>query len=749
MIAGPPPAPGAARTGYSFGTGPVFLASFSTILGAILFLRFGYAVGNTGMLGAFAIIVLGHMVTIPTALAISEIATNRRVEGGGEYFIISRSFGRTIGGVIGISLFISQAISVAFYLAAFAEAFSFTEPWFLQAAGWYDPRIISIPAAAILTWLIITRGAALGVSALLVITVVQSIAILVFFLGGSPSGVEIERPLLLATGPGTDAFMVVFAICFPAFTGMTAGVGLSGDLANPRKSIPAGILSATLVAAIVYVGVVVKLATSATPEMLMTDQLVMARVAIWGPIVLIGLACATFSSALGSILVAPRTLQALGGDDFVPWSKVNEFVRAGIGAANEPRNATLLTMVIAGTMLLLGSMDTIARIVSMFFMVTYGSLCTISFLEHFAARPAYRPSFKSKWYVSLIGSVMCLLLMFLMDPLFATAAILFMVLLYFTLTRSRELAGAELDSGIAAIFQGAMAQATRFLQIKLQSTHATDWRPSIIMISGRTFDRSPPLHFLVWLCKRYGFGTYVHFVPGLLDRETYEAGERVLDQLIREPLIQHSGIYMDTMISPSLRSALAQTLQVPGVSGVRNNTILFEFSEHDPPEVLEEVMLGCDLAAATGINRLVLRHGDYFFGGKRKIHVWLTWHDYRNASLLILIAYILLAHPDWERAEITIFAAYPETEVAERTRQLLKMIGEGRIPISPKNVDIIPTTDQSNFQELVMERSANADIVLLGFTSQRLRELGNEVFGRHAGLRDVLFVNAEEEIFIE
>src|SRR5690606_39116458 len=133
--------------------------------------------------------------------------------------------------------------------------------------------------------------------------------------------------------------------------GMTAGVGLSGDLANPRKSIPAGILSATLVAAIVYVGVVVKLATSATPEMLMTDQLVMARVAIWGPIVLIGLACATFSSALGSILVAPRTLQALGGDDFVPWSKVNEFVRAGIGAANEPRNATLLTMVIAGTML--------------------------------------------------------------------------------------------------------------------------------------------------------------------------------------------------------------------------------------------------------------------------------------------------------------------------------------------------------------------------------------------------------------
>ncbi len=448
-------------------------------------------------------------------------------------------------------------------------------------------------------------------------------------------------------------------------------------------------------------------------------------------------------------MVAPRTLQALGGDSFMPSARVNAFLNTGDGAANEPRNATIVTVAIAVLMLTMGSMDAIARIVSMFFMVTYGSLCAISFLEHFAARPAYRPSFKSKWYVSLFGSLICLLLMFLMDPLYAVLAILFMVVLYLTIRKAREMEGIERDSGIAAIFQGAMAQATRYLQIKLQGTEPTDWRPSIIMVSSRTFERSTPLRVLVWLCKRYGFGTYIHHVEGLLDAETYKAGEEVLDQLIREPMIQNSGVYMDTMVSPSMRSALAQTLQVPGVSGVRNNTILFDFSEHDPPAVLDEVLLGCNFASATGLNRLVLRHGDYFFGGRKRIHVWLTWHDYRNASLLILIAYILLAHPDWEDAEINIFAAYPENEVYERTEQLLTMIGEGRIPISPKNVDIIPTTDHSDFQSMVAERSANADIVLLGFTSERLREHGGDLFLRHAPLRDVLFVNAEEEIFIE
>ena len=137
----------AAPRGHGFGTAPVFLAGISTILGAVMFLRFGYAVGHVGLLGSLAIILIGHLVTIPTALAIAEIATNRRVEGGGEYYIISRSFGTDIGSVIGISLYLSQAVSVAFYMIAFAEAFQPLAPQFTELTGLpFDPRMLSIPA---------------------------------------------------------------------------------------------------------------------------------------------------------------------------------------------------------------------------------------------------------------------------------------------------------------------------------------------------------------------------------------------------------------------------------------------------------------------------------------------------------------------------------------------------------------------------------------------------------------------------
>ncbi|MEE4286317.1 MAG: amino acid permease, partial [Mariniphaga sp.] len=150
-----------------FGTAPVFFTAISTILGAILFLRFGFAVGTLGFWGVILIILLGHLVTIPTALAISEIATNKRVEGGGEYFIISRSFGLNIGATIGIALFFSQAISVAFYVIAFTEAFEFLFNYISENFGFVLPRqAISLPVMAGLAVLIIKKGANLGVKAL-------------------------------------------------------------------------------------------------------------------------------------------------------------------------------------------------------------------------------------------------------------------------------------------------------------------------------------------------------------------------------------------------------------------------------------------------------------------------------------------------------------------------------------------------------------------------------------------------------
>jgi len=736
-------------SGHGFGTAPVFLAAISTILGAVLFLRFGYAVANVGLLGAFLIILIGHAVTIPTALAISEIATNRRVEGGGEYFIISRSFGTTIGATIGIALYLSQAISVAFYSIAFAEAFQPLAPWIEGLTGLaFDPRMVSLPFVVLLLALIMVRGAGAGVIGLYFIAAVLAASLLFFFLGRPLDGAPQDIPLLSKIADA-DGFFLVFAIVFPAFTGMTAGVGLSGDLANPRRSIPLGTLTATFAGMAVYFLVVVKLAASAPPGAMASDQLIMGQIALWGPIIPIGLACATVSSALGSVLVAPRTLQAIANDRVVRWQSISDFLGRGSGSANEPRNATAVTAVIAITFVAAGNVDYVARIISMFFMVTYGSLCAISFLEHFAARPSYRPTFHSRWYLSLLGAVACLLLMFQMDPVYALLAVIVMALLYRAIRASR----ASNRDDLGAIFRAVMVQATRQMQIGLQTTGdegtSAQWRPSIIMVDGRTFDRAAPLQLLTWLCHRHAVGTYLHFIQGLLNPETYRESKKTLEKLIQLARDRASGVYVDTIISPSMRSALAQSLQVPGISGMENNAVLFEFSPQDPPEVLEEVYDGCIDAAATEMDIMVLRHSSVFFGNRDRIHIWLTWHDYKNASLMILLAYILLGHSDWKEAEIEILVAAPEERAAGEEAKIEETLATGRIPVSPRNVRIFPTDAKVDFSQLVADHSTTADLIILGFTMPRLSSKGAELLQRHPELKDILFVCAEARLTID
>jgi amino acid transporter len=741
--------PGAER-GHGFGTAPVFLAAISTILGAVLFLRFGYAVGHVGLLGAFWIILIGHLVTLPTALAIAEIATNRRVEGGGEYFIISRSFGTTIGASIGLALYLSQAISVAFYTIAFAEAFQPLAPTFESSTGLaFDPRMISVPATLALVILMVVRGANLGVKALWVVVSVLVLSLLLFFLGRPLEGVESGSLSLLAKTGDPDPFFLVFAIVFPAFTGMTAGVGLSGDLANPRRSIPLGTVTATLAGMLVYVAIAIKLAISASPETLAGEQLVMADIALWGPMIPIGLACATISSAIGSILVAPRTLQALAGDGVLPAQAADDLLARGVGTTNEPRNATMVTGLIAIIFVLAGNVDFVARIISMFFMVTYGSLCAISFLEHFAARPSYRPTFRSRWYLSLLGAVVCLLLMFQMDPVYAALALVAMAVIYRGIRVSRGDAGDDL----AAIFKAAMIQATRHMQVRLQSSDETrtaeQWRPSIIMVDGHTFERSAPLQLLTWLCHRHAVGTYLHYLQGSLDRAHFEQSREALAELIKVAHTRHSSVYVDTIVSPSMRSALAQSLQLPGISGMENNTVMFGLSVHDPPEVGEEVLDGCRLAAATDMDILVLRHGDHFFGGRAEIHIWLTWHDYRNAPLMIMLCYMLVGNPEWSTAEIHINAAVPEEQAAEEVERLEEMIATGRIPISRRNLSVFPTDPEADFDRLVAVQSGRADLTVVGFTTDRLEDKGVALFERHPTVGDVLFVCGRQEIRIE
>ncbi len=739
----------ASQSGHGFGTAPVFLASISTILGAVLFLRFGYAVGHVGLLGSFGIIALGHLVTIPTVLAVSEIATNRRVAGGGAYYIISRSFGTSIGGSIGLALYLSQAISAAFYLVAFAEAFAPAYAWAAAAHGIeIDPRWVGLASTAALAAIVLRRGAGSGVRALWLVSGILLVSILLFLLGGGPEASQPGAINLRSQIQDPDPFGMVFATCFPAFTGMIAGLGLSGDLKRPEKSIPLGTIGATVAGMAVYALVAIKLAASATPEALADNQFIMVDVAIWGPAIYIGLGAAAFSSALGSILVAPRTLQALARDKVLPLPGLNRLLGAGSGDVQEPTFATLVSGVIAAVFVLAGSMDGIAMVLTMFFMVTYGALCSASFLEYFAGNPSYRPTFHSRWYVSLLGAVMCALIMLQISPLYALLAVTLMVLTYFGLRRTHL--G---ERNLTAIFQGTMFQLTRRLHIMLQASRVDGakggWRPSIVAVTRFGGQRLGHFDVLRWICYRHGFGHFLQFIDGEYSfRGELEARTQV-NRLIERSEISRAGILVDSLICPSFQAAVAQTLQLPGVSGLPNNCVLFEFDKQHPEEI-SEIAQGARLASESIFNVLILRSTQYRFGYRSSIHLWVTEEALDSAPMMVLLAYIIVGHPEWRRADIQLFACFDAQRAELEKNSLSGLLSEGRLPISTQNVTPVPLSDASDLEVEVSRRSATADLTITGLLAADIEDdRAGEALMRLDKANDVLFVLSSERVPID
>lgn len=733
------------RRKHNFGTPEVFVTSISTILGAILFLKFGWAVGNLGFFMVALIIVIGHLVTIPTAFAVAEIATNQQVLGGGAYYIISRSFGLNIGAAVGISLYLSQAISIAFYIIAFAEAFQPVQEYLLQNYGIpiFDRRLISIPFMIILSIIVLIRGANLGMKALYLVASILGVSLVMFFIGRNG---ELPAENALYRGiQNPSNFFFVFTIIFPAFTGLAAGLGLSGDLKDPKTAIPRGTILATVVGLFVYLGVIYKLAISFSPEELAdpANSLIMQRVAYWGPIIPIGLAAASLSSAIGSILVAPRTLQAIGADYILPNKFLNRYFAQGRPITNDPRNASLISIIIAFFFIAIGSIEFVAQIISMFFMVTYGAICLVSLLEHFAADPSYRPTFRSRWYISLIGTVLSFWLMFKMNAPYALVSIVIMGLIYYSITENTKE-----KKGFGKLFKGVIFQLSRQLQILAQRADKEEldlyWRPFVICISPDTFRRRSAFDLLRWLSYKYGFGTYIHYIEGYLSKQTSHESMDVLERLINLASVTKNRVYLDTLISPSYTSAIAQVVQLSGISGKGNNMILFEFSRTEP-ELFNRSLDNYSLIYSTGFDVCILNTSYKGFGSKREIHIWITSYDYENANLMILLAYIILGHPEWKHGLIKIFSIYKESELKERRDKLMSLIKSGRLPISPGNVQLIPSDDRRNTKTLISEKSVDADLTIVGFRHELVKAKGIEVFTGYADIGNILFVSSQKE----
>ena len=280
--------------GNRFGTfAGVFTPCVLTILGVIMFLRFGFVVGQAGVLAALLIVIASKSITLLTTLSLSAIATNTKVEGGGVYFLISRSLGPEFGGAIGLLFFVAQAFSVAMYVIGFTEALMN-----------YLPDTVSPALVATITNVIVFVCVAIGAGWTLkvqfFILVAVGASLVSFYLGAWQS---FDSSLLAANiGPhfsDGQSFWTMFALFFPAVTGIMAGANMSGDLQNPARSIPRGTLAAIFVTGMIYATEAVFLGGSRRHEALIGDNLILYDIALMPALIAAGVFAATISSALG------------------------------------------------------------------------------------------------------------------------------------------------------------------------------------------------------------------------------------------------------------------------------------------------------------------------------------------------------------------------------------------------------------------------------------------------------------------
>ena len=306
-----------------FGTfGGVFTPTLLTILGVIMYLRLGWVVGNAGLLGAWLIIIFSFLITACTALSMSSITTNIRIGAGGAYAIVSQSLGLEIGGSLGIPRYLSQGLAVTMYIFGFREGWLIIFPdhpaflidvvvYLLLFGIAYKSANLAIQTQYIIMAIILASFISIGIAAYLGSMQYPTIEVAKW---GSFQG-SLENDF-----KGSD-FWLVFAVFFPASTGIMAGANMSGELENPRKSILVGTMWAIVVSFVIYMLLALWVARSCSEYELLHDYNIMMELSYWSPAVIAGVLGATFSSALASILGSSRILQAMGAHDVLPKGK--------------------------------------------------------------------------------------------------------------------------------------------------------------------------------------------------------------------------------------------------------------------------------------------------------------------------------------------------------------------------------------------------------------------------------------------
>ncbi|MFW5761349.1 MAG: Na-K-Cl cotransporter [Cyclobacteriaceae bacterium] len=702
----------------------VFTPSILTILGVIMYLRFGWVVGNVGLIGTLIIVTLSTSITFLTSLSIASIATDKTIRTGGAYYMISRSLGIESGGAVGIPLYLAQTFSIALYTIGFAESLALVFPALnLKIIAFVITIGISILALI---------SAKVAIKSQYFVMAAIALSLISLALGKPIENTQIE--MWGVPQSKSEPFWQVFAVFFPAVTGIMAGVNLSGDLKNPSKSIPRGTFLAVGVGYVIYMGLPIILANRADASTLVADPLIMRQIAWWGGAILLGVWGATLSSAMGSILGAPRVLQALVRDGIFPgWLK---WLGKGTKKDDTPRLGTYFTMVIALSAVMLGELEVIAPILTMFFLTTYGVLNLSAGLERFLSSPSFRPKFKVHWIFSLLGAAGCIGVMLLINALATVVAAIFVALVYFWLEHR------NLKATWGDVRQGLWMELVREGLLRLKSaTDPKNWRPHLLVLTGAPSKRWHLIHFARELSQNKGLMTISTILPAqsVTQNRLFTMEENIRDYLVQKNV--RSLVKVITAKDPFSGGKLL--VDTYGLGALVPNTILL--GDTREPSHLQDYCNMISHFFQSKRNVIILKDDEEKgFGRFNKIDIW--WGGLKgNGSLMIVLAYLLQNSLDWRGATITLKMVVPNDIAAKAAeKNLTQMVESLRIDLQKQ---IIVANDRT-FWDIIDTSSRNSDLVMLGMADpgSDYHEYYQNLLQKTNRLPTTLFVLAAQDL---
>lgn len=691
--------------GYGFGAFQgVFTPSILTIIGVVMYLRFGWMLGNVGLTTSLLIVTGGSLITMLTGLSISALATNMRMKGGGAYFILSRSLGLEAGAAIGIPLALSQAIGVAFYIAGFAEALINSGIPFVS--GW-DPRLVGLATLVVLS-VVSTLSADIALKSQYFIMAAIAISLVSFFLGGTPADIETLKP---ESVPEAIGVWPVFAIFFPAVTGILSGVGMSGDLKDPGKSIPKGTIAAVLVGYIIYMSVPIVLNSYVdAPEILRSDTMILQRCARWPTLILVGVWAATLSSAIGSFLCAPRVLQALSRDSLLPQA-----LGKGHGASDDPRLAAACCFIIAAACVWLGDINIIAPILTLFNLSTYGLLNLSAAFEETMANPTWRPTFRVKPWLSFTGFAGCIGAMFMISPGWTFVALVCEGAIFWGV--KRRALRAQWGDMRTGLYMALVRHA--FGKLSITEHHQErNWRPNLLVMTHLPMHNRRQLI----LVRDIAGGRSLVTVASVLPESAIDIKQ---EGDLRDAAIRYAGkldleATVKLVFDDDEWSGLRKLVDVYGFGPIVPNTIVLSHADNENATKFGSLVR----LMSTRRRNVVIADGDDDIIPDGTIDIW--WRGKQsNGPLMLALAFLLQQTDFWRDHKLRVNMIVLNREASRADEQLDGFIAKTRINAETRIIE-----SQEHFTKVIGECSADSAITFIGLR-RPLENESDEAYGEY------------------